>query len=307
MTQQAAVKVSVVDREGADSVPPPALAGVDAGKAPLPRVDAGEPQPEWVSGLATSAGRWTVRLVALFAGLALWHYASTRGITLYIRFEHIPGPLKVAQSLINHLQHAMFYMHVGASLRRIAISYSLAAGIGITLGLLMGRSRFIRDLIFPYVEILRPIPGVAWIPLAILLWPTEEGSIIYITFLGALFPIILNTIHGVEQTPEVLVRAAQTLGASRMCIFRHVVLPGALPSICAGLAIGMGVSWFSLLAGEIISGQYGIGYFTWNAYSIIKPPDIIVGMLTIGLLGAATTALVHLITRPALAWQRKAR
>src|SRR5262245_59021964 len=69
----------------------------------------------------------------------------------------------------------------------------------------------------------------------------------------------------------------------------------------------MGVSWFSLLAGEIISGQYGIGYFTWNAYSIINPPDIVVGMLTIGLLGASSTALVHLITRPALAWQRKAR
>jgi len=307
MTQQAAVKVAVADDEGASPRPLPALAGIDAGKAPSVRLDPGESRPEWVSGLATSAGRWTVRFVALFAGLALWHYASTRGITFYIRFEHIPSPLKVAQSLINHLQHAVFYMHVGASLRRIAISYSLAAGIGITLGLLMGRSRFIRDLIFPYVEILRPIPGVAWIPLAILLWPTEEGSIIYITFLGALFPIILNTVHGVEQTPEVLVRAAQSLGASRMCIFRHVVLPGALPSICAGLAIGMGVSWFSLLAGEIISGQYGIGYFTWNAYSIINPPDIVVGMLAIGLLGASSTALVHLITRPALAWQRKAR
>jgi NitT/TauT family transport system permease protein len=254
-----------------------------------------------------SVARWAVRLSALLAGLACWHYASSKGLTLYVRFEQIPGPLTVGEALINQLQHVAFYLHIGASLQRIAISYSLAAGIGITLGLLMGRSRFIRDLIFPYVEILRPIPGVAWIPLAILLWPTEEGSIIYITFLGALFPIILNTLHGVEQTPEVLVRAAQSLGASRMCIFRHVVLPGALPSICAGLAIGMGVSWFSLLAGEIISGQYGIGYFTWNAYSIIHPPDIIVGMLTIGLLGAATTALVHLITRPALAWQRKAR
>jgi len=307
MTQHAAARVAVLDPEGADPAPPAAETDVGATKASLPRVDAADPQPEWVSGLATWAGRWTVRLLALFAGLVLWHYASTRGITFYIRFELIPGPLKVGESLINHLQHALFYMHVGASLRRIAISYSLAAGIGITLGLLMGRSRLIRDLIFPYVEILRPIPGVAWIPLAILLWPTEEGSIIYITFLGALFPIILNTLHGVEQTPEVLVRAAQSLGASRMCIFRHVVLRGALPSICAGLAIGMGVSWFSLLAGEIISGQYGIGYFTWNAYSIINPPDIVVGMLTIGLLGAATTALVHLITRPALAWQRKAR
>src|SRR5207245_10544393 len=133
------------------------------------------------------------------------------------------------------------------------------------------------------------------------------GPTIYITCLGALSPIVRNTAHGVEQTLVDLLRASQSLGASGMCIFRHVVLTGALPSICAGLAIGMGVSWFSLLAGEIISGQYGIGYFTWNAYSIIKPPDIIVGMLTIGLLGAATTALVHLITRPALAWQRKAR
>ena len=137
-------------------------------------------------------------------------------------------------------------------------------------------------MVTPYIEVLRPIPAVAWIPLAILMWPTEESSIIYITFLGALFPIVLNTVHGVEQTPEVLVRAAQTLGASRMQIFWHVTLPAALPSIATGLAIGMGVSWFSLLAGEIISGQYGIGYFTWNAYSLIKYPDIVVGMLVIG-------------------------
>ncbi len=306
MVPQATVKVAVVD-ESSDILPTASAATVTAERLPPSRPDAGEARSERMAGLRLSAARWVVRLSALLAGLACWHYASSNGLTLYIRFEHVPGPLKVAESLINHLQHTAFYLHVGASLRRIAIAYSLAAGIGITLGLLMGRSRLIRDLIFPYVEILRPIPGVAWIPLAILLWPTEEGSIIYITFLGALFPIVLNTVHGVEQTPEVLVRAAQSLGASRMCIFRHVVLPGALPSICAGLAIGMGVSWFSLLAGEIISGQYGIGYFTWNAYSIINPPDIIVGMLTIGLLGAATTALVHLITRPALAWQRKAR
>ena len=303
---QATVKMAAVDESADIAITAPATTA-EAESSRSSRPDAGGERSEWMAGLTLSVARWAVRLSALLAGLACWHYASSTGLTLYVRFEQIPGPLKVGEALINQLQHVAFYLHIGASLRRIAISYSLAAGIGIALGLLMGRSRFIRDLIFPYVEILRPIPGVAWIPLAILLWPTEEGSIIYITFLGALFPIILNTLHGVEQTPEVLVRAAQSLGASRMCIFRHVVLPGALPSICAGLAIGMGVSWFSLLAGEIISGQYGIGYFTWNAYSIINPPDIIVGMLTIGLLGAATTALVYLITRPALAWQRKAR
>ena len=143
--------------------------------------------------------------------------------------------------------------------------------------------------------------------MAILMWPTEESSIIYITFLGALFPIILNTIHGVEQTPSVLIRAAKSLGSSPLQIFWHVVLPSALPSISAGLAIGMGVSWFSLLAGEIISGQYGIGYFTWNAYSLINYPDIVVGMLVIGGLGTLSTWLVRLIMQPALRWQKTVR
>jgi NitT/TauT family transport system permease protein len=307
MTRQAAVKVAVVNREDIDIVPAPAAVNNNAEAAPAPPRLVDRARSEWTSALANSAGRWIVRLSALLAGLAVWHYASSRGLTLYVRFEQIPVPFKVAQALFEQLQRLTFYMHIGVSLRRIAIAYSMAAALGITLGLLMGRSRFIRDVISPYVEILRPIPGVAWIPLSIMLWPTEEGSIIYITFLGALFPIILNTLHGVEQTPEVLVRAAQTLGASRMCIFRHVVLPGAMPSICAGLAISMGISWFALLAGEIISGQYGIGYFTWNAYSIIHPAEVILGMLTIGLLGAGSTALVHLLTRPALKWQRKAR
>ena len=90
-------------------------------------------------------------------------------------------------------------------------------------------------------------------------------------------------------------------------MFRHVVLPAALPSIAAGLAIGMGISWFSLLAGEIISGQYGIGYFTWDAYSLINYPDIVVGMLVIGGLGTLSTYLIRLMMKPALRWQSKQR
>jgi NitT/TauT family transport system permease protein len=171
----------------------------------------------------------------------------------------------------------------------------------------MGRSRLARDFLTPYIELLRPIPAVAWIPLAILMWPTEESSIIYITFLGALFPIVLNTIHGVEQTPEILLRAAQSLGARRIQIFWHVVIPAALPSIAAGLSIGMGVAWFAILAGEITSGQYGIGYFTWNAYSLINYSDIIVGMLMIGVLGTACAYAVRMLTWPLLAWQRRTR
>ncbi len=246
-------------------------------------------------------------LLSLAAGVLFWHWASASNLNFFVNFENVPGPGKVFASFLGHLQTEVFYTHIRVSMQRILISYSIAAALGIGLGLIMGRSGIIRAFVMPYIEVIRPIPAVAWIPLAILMWPTEEASIIYITFLGALFPIVLNTLHGVEQTPEVLVRAAQSLGASRLAIFGHVVLPAALPSISAGLAIGMGVSWFSLLAGEIISGQYGIGYFTWNAYSLINYQDIVVGMLVIGFLGTASTAAIKLLTKPLLKWQKRVR
>lgn len=246
-------------------------------------------------------------IASLSVGILWWHFATAINLDFYINFSNVPSPWKVFTAFIAHIQTEIFWTHIGVSMRRILLSYSIAVVLGIGIGLLMGRSRVIRAFVMPYIEVIRPIPAVAWIPLAILMWPTEESSIIYITFLGALFPIVLNTLHGVEQTPEVLVRAVQSLGASRLDVFRHVVIPAALPSIAAGLAIGMGVSWFSLLAGEIISGQYGIGYFTWNAYSLINYQDIVVGMLVIGGLGTASTAAVKLLTLPMLKWQKRAR
>lgn len=258
---------------------------------------------DW-SGLART---WAARTLSLIVGVAIWQLACTYKLDLYVRFDNVPSPLVVLSAFIKHLQEFKFYIHIAVSVRRILIGFVFATVVGIGLGVLMGRLRLARDIVVPYIEILRPIPAVAWIPLAILMWPTEESSIIFITFLGALFPIVLNTVHGVEQTPEVLVRAAQSLGARPLHIFWHVVMPAALPSIATGLAIGMGVSWFSLLAGEIISGQYGIGYFTWNAYSLIQYPDIVVGMLMIGMLGTLSTLAVRKITQPLLSWQRKAR
>jgi NitT/TauT family transport system permease protein len=274
--------------------------------------DALPPQatPEtWAASIAWTglARGWGVRSLSLALGVLAWHIACAAKLNFFIRFDNVPSPHQVLTAFLDHTQETKFYFHILVSMKRILIGFAMATALGIVLGALMGRSRIVRDMITPYIEILRPIPAVAWIPLAILMWPTEESSIIYITFLGALFPIVLNTVHGVEQTPEVLVRAAQSLGASTMNIFWHVVMPAALPSIATGLAIGMGVSWFSLLAGEIISGQYGIGYFTWNAYSLINYPDIVVGMLVIGGLGTLSTMAVRKLAQPMLSWQGKAR
>ncbi|MFT5082473.1 MAG: NitT/TauT family transport system permease protein, partial [Lentisphaeria bacterium] len=246
-----------------------------------------------------------VGTLSVILGVVIWYFATEYKFNFFISFENVPSPLKVGGAFITQLNDSEFYIHILVSMRRILFAYSIAVVLGIGVGLIVGRSKFARAAVLPYIEIVRPIPAVAWIPLAILMWPTEESSIVYITFLGALFPIILNTVHGVEQTPEVLIRAALSLGAKRFQVFVHVVFPAALPSIAAGLAIGMGVSWFSLLAGEIISGQYGIGYFTWNAYSLINYPDIIVGMLVIGGLGSLSTFLVRLIMTPALRWKKR--
>lgn len=285
---------------------PPSRTNKDADVRPAaprvspPRGAYAGPATAWVSRLLLSA-------LSIAAGLLFWHFAVATKLDWYVRFENIPAPLSVLDAFINQLTSQSYYIHILVSLKRILISYAFASVIGIALGLAIGRSRIISALANPYIELIRPIPAVAWIPISILAWPTEEASIIYITFLGALFPIILNTVHGVETTPEVLIRAARSLGASRLQIFRYVILPAALPSIAAGMVIAMGVSWFSLLAGEIISGQFGIGYFTWNAYSLINYQDIVVGMISIGLLGTLSTYAIKLATRPALRWQRRVR
>ncbi len=253
----------------------------------------------------TTGSRYLVRVAALILAVVMWQVASDQGFDFYINFNNVPAPTAVGSALMTELAGQEFYLHILHSMQRVAIAYGLAVVLGIVLGVAMGRSRWAEDIILPYIELLRPIPAVAWIPLAILMLPTEQASIVFITFLGALFPIVLNTTHGVEQTNPTLIRAARSLGASNTAILWHVVLPGAMPSIVAGLAIGMGVAWFSLLAGEIISGQYGIGYYTWNSYTLIQYPQIIIGMLVIGGLGTLCTLLVRKACSPLLKWQVK--
>lgn len=247
--------------------------------------------------------RYAVRGLAIIGAILVWQLASTSDFNFIVNFQNVPTPWLVGERLIELLAAPAIYIHIAVSVKRILIAFGLAAVLGVMVGVLMGRSRIASDIVMPYIEILRPIPAVAWIPLSILMLPTEESSIIYITFLGAFFPIVLNTVHGVQQTPETLIRVALSFGANKRSVLWHVVLPGALPSIMAGLAIGMGVAWFSLLAGEIISGQYGIGYFTWNSYTLVEYPNIIIGMLMIGGLGTLSTWLVKQASKPALRWQ----
>lgn len=306
MDSKSNTALKTTEPETADPVAPaPSVTGPandrPAANTPAPSQ---RPSPARLWFRATGS-RYLVRVAALIVAVILWQVASDNGFNVYINFNNIPAPTAVWSALVSELGGTEFYLHILHSMQRVAIAYGLAVVLGIVLGVAMGRSRWAEDIILPYIELLRPIPAVAWIPLAILMLPTEQASIVFITFLGALFPIVLNTTHGVEQTNPTLIRAARSLGASNTAILWHVVLPGAMPSIVAGLAIGMGVAWFSLLAGEIISGQYGIGYYTWNSYTLIQYPQIIIGMLVIGGLGTLCTLLVRKACSPLLKWQAK--
>lgn len=251
----------------------------------------------------TSLYRWPLRLASLAACLLFWQVAANQRLDLgLIAFTYVPAPASVLDAAWHLLQSSKLADHLGSSLARVFTGYLAAAIAGVLLGLAIGRSKWAEDSLLPPLEVLRPIPAVAWIPLAILMFPSSEASMIFITFTGALFPILLNTVHGVEGVDPRLVASARSLGAGRLAILREVILPGAAPSIVTGLAIGMGTSWFCLVTAEMISGQFGIGYYTWESYTLQNYPDIVVGMLLIGVLGMVSSTLVRRLGAFATPW-----
>ncbi|MGD9867937.1 MAG: ABC transporter permease [Hyphomicrobiales bacterium] len=196
-----------------------------------------------------------------------------------------------------------YYWHILVSLRRVLTAFFLATAIGVPLGLMLGWSQAFRAYVFPIFEVLRPIPALAWVPLAIIMFQGTETPVIFVTFLPAFFATTLNTMLGVQSIDESYIRAARCLGANRRQIFRHIIIPGALPFIFTGLQIAMGVSWFSLVAGEMISGEYGLGYIIYTSYTMVSYPTIFIGMITLGMVGYATSAVVRLVGDWLMQWR----
>ena len=272
-------------------LPAPAAATVAPGRATR----------TW-QALRQDAPTYAMAAASMLAILLFWHLATTYKLDLYVRFTNIPTPMEVLSKVIEVNQSPKFVKNVGMSLQRIFIGFAIATALGVALGLLIGRYRVMRDLLFPAMEVFRPIPAIAWVPISIMLWPDNEVSIVFITFIGAFFPILLNTVSGVQAVDSVLLRASQCLGAKERQILWYVVLPGAAPQIFTGLAVGMGVAWVSLIAAEMISGQFGIGYFTWEAYSLISYPEIVLGMITIGILGLMCSGLIRFVGKSMMPW-----
>lgn len=225
------------------------------------------------------------------------------------RFDKIPGPVVIAKEWFSTTPFQgisvftdEYYEHIIVSCRRIAIAFAIATGVGVPIGLFMGWSRKIRDFLFPILEILRPIPILAWVPLAILMFAGFEGPVIFLATLASLFVTVLNTMLGVDSIDEEYFRAAGCLGSSKWQIFTNIVVPGALPYIFTGLQISIGVAWFSLVAAEMVSGDYGLGYLIIDSFMNNVTVPMVIGMLTLGFIGWFTAIIVRMVGNKLMDW-----
>lgn len=245
---------------------------------------------------------------ALFFGL--WHFAVD--VWKLPRFSKLPGIVTVVREWLStdpvygvSLFTAEYYDHIWVSVKRVGIAFLLATGLGVPLGLMLGWSQRFREYVFPLFEVLRPVPILAWVPISIIIFAGSETSVVFLTFVAAFFVTTLNTMVGVQAIDGAYVRAAECLGASPRQIFFQVIIPGALPSIFTGLQIAVGISWFSLVAAEMVSGEFGLGYLINTAYTKIQYPTIAIGMITLGMVGYATSAMVRLVGRWLTEWRER--
>jgi ABC-type nitrate/sulfonate/bicarbonate transport system permease component len=259
-------------------------------------------------------GRWLasprpyLMLIGFALFLGLWHL--TVEVWKLPRFAKLPGVVAVVREWLNpdptygiSIFTEEYYDHIWVSLRRVGMAFFLATGLGVPLGLMLGWSQRFREYVFPIFETLRPIPILAWVPISIIIFRGSETSVVFLTFIAAFFVTTLNTMLGVQSIDEAHVRAAQCLGATQKQIFQHIVIPGALPFIFTGLQIAVGISWFSLVAAEMVSGEFGLGYMINTAYMKIQYATIAIGMITLGVVGYATSALVRLLGNRMMEWR----
>lgn len=197
--------------------------------------------------------------------------------------------------------------HTGASVLRVLAGFGVAIALGFPLGLVMGLKPVIYDSSRSVLEPIRFIPPIAWIPLAIILL-VGYSRYIFIIWLGAFFPILLNTIAAVKRTNPVLVDLAKTFGAKKSTTVSKVVVPGALPEVAAGMRIGLGVGWMCIIAAEIIGGEsVGIGRLIWNNTELLRVDRVLVGMLIIGLIGLIMNEMFLQIEKRLFKWRQEVK
>jgi NitT/TauT family transport system permease protein len=247
-------------------------------------------------------------LISLIVPLLLllgWHLAVANGMT-----RLIPSPAEVAEYMVDFAIggiwddafSATLHIHLLASASRVYGGFVLAALVAIPLGLLIGRNAFVRQLLDPFLQLMRPIPVTAWLPLSMILFGLGARSAFFLVFLGAFYPILLNTIFGVKNVEPRLFEAASMLGCRGNAQFFRVVLPAALPSIFTGLRLGLGLAWFVIVVGEMTGVPQGLGAVIMDGRTLSRTELVICGMIVIGIAGFISDRVVVMLMNRLLRW-----
>jgi ABC-type nitrate/sulfonate/bicarbonate transport system permease component len=258
------------------------------------------PTPAWRRLLAQVQHFWL-----LVAFIVVWQCVSVFGLRFNPQLDvMLPPPTAVFSAAIDLMNRGVLLTHVFDSLKRVLLAVGTASAIGIPLGLAMGWFPRFRRAVDPLLEFIRPIPPLAWIPLSILWFGIGDTQIVYIIFLAAFFPIVLNSMAGARDIDTYLVRAGLSLGARPGELFATVVLPGAMPNIFTGVRIGLGIGWMALVAGELVAAPTGLGYMINNARTLFRSDYILLGMVLIGVLGLALDFIMRKLALLIMPWHR---
>ncbi len=239
--------------------------------------------------------------------LLLWELLTDGTHTISTKF--LASPLGIAEEFVSLLRTGYagtpLWSHFAASLGRTLTGYILSAVIAIPVGLWMGLNPYVRAVLSPLFNLLRPVPAIALIPVMVLWFGIGETSKIFVIFLASFLYVVLNTSSGVATISEGLIRAAINLGANRAQLFRYVIFPAAMPSIMTGLKTGLAVSWAVVVAAELIAAQKGLGYMIEDAATFYRIKDVYVGVILIGVIGLFMGMSLEAIERRAMHWAGK--
>ena len=286
-------------------------------KTKIEQINTGPPARRWGSRRTkllksmASPSFWR-GIAAIVIFIILWEIGARSKEWLGYPLPYVgllPPPSAVAEAWLKVIPKWGYWASWYQSFARIFGGFFLAQLIGIPFGLLLAMNKYFRGVFFPPFEILRPIPPLAWVPASLIFWPTNEMSITFVTFLGAFFTIVINVLGGARAIDVRYLRAAQSMGASQWDLFSKIILPGTLPSIFVGASVGMGITWNVVLAAEMISGGGtqgggGLGFFIWNSYMGGSMPQIVVGMISIGIAGYISSAAIRALGDHLMPWKR---
>jgi ABC-type nitrate/sulfonate/bicarbonate transport system permease component len=250
--------------------------------------------------LLTQRQRGLLAVASITGIVVLWGALTSAG---WIDRVLLPSPQDVFNTLVASVKDGSLLRHTNASLLRVVEGFATALVVAVPLGIAMGMSQVVRGMIEPLLELLRPIPPIALIPLAILWFGIEELSKVLIIAYGAFFPILLNTMAGFREVDRVHVRAAQVLGAKNYHVFRDVVLRSAFPFIVVGARVGMGMAFIVLVAAELIASSAGLGFMISDARYNFRTDQMFLGMAMIGVLGFALNKTLLEVERRLLKWK----